>query len=91
MKTNLCNVYSIEYQVTILNSGSQPIEIIEISVQCTLEPSQLRQVLQWSADNIQAQLPLAPGAAGSFTLYLHGFSDFIAPPRNEGMSLTFCP
>lgn len=57
--------------------------MLEITAQCVLDPSQLRQVLQWSADNIQAQLPLPPGASASFTLYLHGCAEFIAPPRSE--------
>ncbi|XP_026288363.2 protein brunelleschi isoform X1 [Frankliniella occidentalis] len=74
---------STECQVTILNSGSQPIELLEISAQCVLDPSQLKQVLQWSADNIQAQLPLHPGASASFTLYLHGHAEYIAPPRSD--------
>lgn len=74
---------SDEFQVTIINTGSQPIELVEITAQCVLDPSQLRQVLQWSADNIQAQLPLPAGASASFTLYLHGCAEFIAPPRNN--------
>lgn len=74
---------STECQLTILNSGSQPIGLLEISAQCVLDPSQLRQVLQWSADNIQAQLPLPPGGSASLTLYLHGYAEFLAPPRND--------
>ncbi|XP_049774968.1 protein brunelleschi [Schistocerca cancellata] len=68
-----------ECSVSISNVGEQPIEMLEVSVQSTLEPSVQQKVFQWSQENLQAQLPLQPGATASFTVYLYCVADFLSP------------
>ncbi|XP_066993209.1 protein brunelleschi [Anabrus simplex] len=78
---------SAECSVTLSNIGEQPIEMLEVSVQSALEPSVQQQVFQWSQENLQAQLPLQPGATASFTIYLYSVADFLSPVENEMSSL----
>jgi hypothetical protein len=63
--------------VTLSNVGDLAIEMVEVSVHSTLEPSVQEQVFQWSQENLQAQLPLQPGADASFTIYLYSLADFL--------------
>jgi hypothetical protein len=65
--------------VTLSNVGELLIEMVEVSVHSTLEPSVQQQVFQWSQENLQAQLPLQPGADASFTIYLYSLADFLTP------------
>lgn len=65
--------------MTLSNVGELPIEMVEVSVHSTLEPSIQQQVFQWSQENLQAQLPLQPGADASFTIYLYSVADFLTP------------
>ena len=41
----------------------------------------LHEVLVWQQDNLQSQLPLAPGAQACFTVYIHGASSFLPPDK----------
>ncbi|KDR24045.1 NIK- and IKBKB-binding protein-like protein [Zootermopsis nevadensis] len=68
---------SAECSVTLSNVGDLPIEMVEVSVHSTLEPLTQEQVFQWSQENLQAQLPLQPGADASFTVYLYSLADFL--------------
>jgi hypothetical protein len=70
---------SAEISVTLRNVGELPIEMVEVSVHSTLESSIQQQVFQWSQENLQAQLPLQPGADASFTIYLYSLADFLTP------------
>lgn len=65
--------------MTLSNVGDLPIEMVEVSVHSTLEPLTQEQVFQWSQENLQAQLPLQPGADASFTVYLYSLADFLTP------------
>ncbi|XP_069696670.1 protein brunelleschi isoform X2 [Periplaneta americana] len=70
---------STECSVTLSNVGELAIEMVEVSVHSTLEPTMQQQVFQWSQENLQAQLPLQPGATASFTIYLYSLADFLTP------------
>ncbi|KAJ9597832.1 hypothetical protein L9F63_011327, partial [Diploptera punctata] len=70
---------SAECNVTLSNVGDLPIEMVEVTVHSALEPSVQQQVFQWSQENLQAQLPLQPGATASFTIYLYSLADFLMP------------
>ncbi|XP_015605441.1 protein brunelleschi [Cephus cinctus] len=75
---------SSECTITITNVGQVPIEMIEISVQSTLDAPTESKIFNWSDENLKTQLPLQPGASASLTLYLYAVVDFLAPTsRNE--------
>nr|CAD7455127.1 unnamed protein product [Timema tahoe] len=67
---------SAECSVVLNNVGTTPVDLLEVSVESGFDSSQ---VFQWSHDNLQAQLPLLPGASASFTLYLNSMHEFLAP------------
>lgn len=48
----------------------------------------LKKVFVWNQENVDAQLPLAPGAHACFTLYVRGASDFLPLSQSE---LPFSP
>lgn len=75
---------SAECSVTLSNVGEQPIEMLEVSVQSTLDSAVQQQMFQWSQENLQAQLPLQPGATASFTVYVYSVVDFLSPAIDTG-------
>nr|CAD7393996.1 unnamed protein product [Timema cristinae] len=80
---------SAECSVVLNNVGTTPVDLLEVSVESGFDSSQ---VFQWSHDNLQAQLPLLPGASASFTLYLNSMHEFLAPTsyfEHDASSLPF--
>lgn len=67
--------------MTITNSGQVPIEMIEVSVQSTLDASTEAKVFEWSDENLLTQLPLQPEANASITLYMYAATNFITPSQ----------
>ncbi|XP_063226452.1 protein brunelleschi isoform X2 [Bacillus rossius redtenbacheri] len=65
---------SAEVSVVLANVGAEPVDWVDVSLD-----SLQRQVFQWSQENLQAQLPLAPAASASLTLYLRSVHDFVLP------------
>ncbi|XP_043670547.1 protein brunelleschi [Vespula pensylvanica] len=75
---------SAECTITITNVGQVPIEMIELSVQSTLDTVTEGKIFKWSDENLMTQLPLQPRTSASLTLYLYAATDFIAPvSRND--------
>lgn len=72
-------IYSAECTITLTNIGQVPIEMIEVSIQSTLDAATEGKIFKWSDENLKTQLPLPPGASASLTLYLYAATDFIAP------------
>ena len=83
-------VSSCECSITLRNVSSQPIEMLEISVESVLEEVHIRQMIEWDDNLVKSRLPVLPGAASTFTLHLHGVADFIAPFRPDGTYLFMC-
>lgn len=65
--------------LTITNSGAEPIEMLELSLQTKLDRESERSLIQWSPDDLQSQLPLPPGGAASIALQVHGQAPFLVP------------
>lgn len=76
--------FSAECTITITNVGQVPIEMIELSVQSTLDTVTEGKIFKWSDENLMTQLPLQPCTSASLTLYLHAATDFIAPVSRNG-------
>ncbi|XP_043267833.1 protein brunelleschi isoform X2 [Venturia canescens] len=77
---------SSECTITLTNTGLVSIEIIELSMQSTLDAITEEKIFKWSEENLKMQLPLQPGASASITLYLYAATDFIAPTAHNQMS-----
>lgn len=76
--------YSAECTITITNIGQVPIEMIELSVQSTLDAVTESKIFKWSEENLMTQLPLQPGNSASITLYLFAATDFVASSSRNG-------
>ncbi len=86
---NFLHFYSIECEVTLNNTSKEPVEQVEMSLDSKLHPDLLHKVFVWNKENLESQLPLAPGCQACFTLYIHGASDFL-PLSQSGESLGIC-
>lgn len=62
-----------------------PIEMVEISVQSTLDSLTEGKVFKWSDENLRTQLPLQPQASASVTLYMYAAMDFVVPQSHHGI------
>lgn len=67
--------------------GQVAIEMVEISIQSTLDSLTESKVFHWCDKNLQAALPLQPEASTSITLYMHGAMDFVVPQVLHGNHL----
>ncbi|XP_070378811.1 trafficking protein particle complex subunit 9 isoform X4 [Dermacentor albipictus] len=65
--------------LTITNSGAEPIEMLELSLQTKLDRESERSLIQWSTEDLLSQLPLPPGGAASIALQVHGQAPFLVP------------
>ncbi|XP_058810666.1 protein brunelleschi isoform X1 [Phymastichus coffea] len=78
-----------ECTITITNVSQVPIEMVEISVQSTLDNLTEAKVFTWSDENLQAQLPLQPQASACITLYMYAAIDFVVPHSQHEISSTY--
>ncbi|XP_070171245.1 protein brunelleschi [Polyergus mexicanus] len=80
---------SAECTITITNIGQVPIEMVELSVQSTLDAITESKIFKWSEENLLTQLPLQSGNSASITLYLFAATDFVTSfIRNDITSST---
>ncbi|XP_014228052.1 protein brunelleschi [Trichogramma pretiosum] len=75
---------SAECTITITNVGQVPVEMVDISVQSTLDSLTKSKVFRWSEEDLQTQLPLQPQTSASITLYMHAAMDFVVPTSRHG-------
>lgn len=71
-----------ECTITLTNTGKVPVESIELNLESRIE-KYTNDIFSWSQSNLLSQLPIAPGASASFTVYVHGVGDFIGPRSSE--------
>lgn len=67
-----------------MNIGQVPIEMVELSVQSTLDVVTESKIFKWSEENLMTQLPLQSGNSASLTLYLFSATDFVASSIRNG-------
>lgn len=51
---------------------------MEVKVESLLEPNLQKQIVQWNDQELQEQLPLAPGDTACLPLHLYGAANFLA-------------
>ncbi|KAL6435603.1 hypothetical protein ACFW04_005506 [Cataglyphis niger] len=81
---------SAECTITITNIGQVPIEMIELSVQSTLDAVTESKIFKWSEENLMTQLPLQPDNSASITLYLFAATDFVASSSRNDITSSTC-
>lgn len=59
------------------NTSSSSVEFIELTVDSLLEPNLQQQIMQWSQETVQDQLPLTAGATIDLPLHLFGAANFL--------------
>lgn len=74
---------SRECTITLKNTGKEMVERIEISVQVKLDKFKESSFFTWSQENLEMQLPIAPGNSACFTLYINGLGEFVYPAQKK--------
>ncbi|XP_013391061.1 trafficking protein particle complex subunit 9 [Lingula anatina] len=69
---------SFECQVMLTNTGSYPIEVVELALDSKGKDKEMDEVFVWNMESLQSQLPIAPGSHACFTIFIHGVSNFIS-------------
>ncbi|XP_033113027.1 trafficking protein particle complex subunit 9-like isoform X2 [Anneissia japonica] len=72
---NLLEGESYGCQVVLSNTGKVPVETV--SLELTNSEFVPKDCFTWSEENIETQLPLAPGAKLLFTVYIKAIGDFL--------------
>ncbi|XP_046397297.1 protein brunelleschi isoform X2 [Ischnura elegans] len=86
---------SQECTITISNSGRVPIEMLNVTmagvegvwggeIPSSDSDEDEGKMFRWSKENVASQLPIAPGASASFTLYLYAAGKFLGGLPPEG-------
>ncbi|GFO45747.1 trafficking protein particle complex subunit 9, partial [Plakobranchus ocellatus] len=70
---------STECVVTVKNTSEQVVEMLSVKLNAKSDQDPVHQVISWSEENVQAQLPLEPGCQLCFSLVINGISDFLVP------------
>lgn len=71
-----------ECTIRLKNTGTIPVEFLDVSVESMLEQNLQRQIIQWDRQSVQEYLPLNTGSAATFSLNLFGAANFLAQPSN---------
>ncbi|XP_071451117.1 protein brunelleschi [Hetaerina americana] len=93
--TSLYAGESQECTITITNSGRVPIEMLNVTmagiegiwggeIPSSDSDEDEGKMFRWSKENVASQLPIAPGASASFTLYLYAAGKFLGGLPLEG-------
>lgn len=68
---------SLQCIMKLKNTSSSPVEFVELTVDSLLEPNLQQQIIQWSQETVQNQLPLTAGATIDLPLHLFGAANFL--------------
>ncbi|XP_026321258.1 protein brunelleschi [Hyposmocoma kahamanoa] len=74
---SLYNGESQECTMKITNTSAVPIEYLELSIQSNMDNQLQSKVFQWSNEDIQTQLPIAPNDTATIVMKLYGEADFL--------------
>ncbi|KAJ2945686.1 hypothetical protein O0L34_g525 [Tuta absoluta] len=74
---SLHNGESTECTMRITNTSAVPIEYLDLAIQSNMDAQLQSKVFQWSNDEIQAQLPIAPNDTATVVMKLYGEADFL--------------
>lgn len=76
---SLYNGEETECKVTITNTGTVPIDYLEVSMHSALVPDVQNKIFKWSDEDLKKCLPLQPQCSASMVLSLYGEADFLGP------------
>lgn len=68
----------MDYYLKIKNVGSISIDLLEISIESTIEPSLKNNIIQVDSDNIKDYLPVAPNTEIMLGVHLTGALNFLS-------------
>lgn len=68
----------MNYNLKITNIGSIPIDLLEISIESTIEHSLKNSIIQIDVDNIPNQLPIASKSEIVLGIHLTGALNFLS-------------
>lgn len=71
-------LFSVDYNLKITNIGSIPIDLLEISIESTIEHSLKNSIIQIDVDNIPNQLPIASKSEIVLGIHLTGALNFLS-------------
>ncbi|XP_072944663.1 protein brunelleschi isoform X1 [Epargyreus clarus] len=74
---SLYNGESTECTIKITNTSNVPIEYLDLAIQSNMDNQLQSKVFQWSNEDVQAQLPIAPNAVATIVMNLYGEADFL--------------
>lgn len=77
--------------LTLTNCGAEPIEMLELSLQTKLDRETERNLIDWSPNDLQSQLPVPPGGVASLALQVHGQAPFLVSGGSPEGSHTALP
>ncbi|CAN8000592.1 unnamed protein product [Ixodes hexagonus] len=78
---------SHECLFTLTNTGSEPIESIETTLQTKLDKESEQAMFAWGAEELTSQLPIPAGGSAAFTLHVTGQGHFLAPAAGKSPTL----
>lgn len=71
-------LFSMEYNLQMINVGSIPIDLLEISIESTIEQSFKNNIIQIDTEHIKNNLPLAPKSEIVLNIHLTGALNFLS-------------
>lgn len=71
-------LFSMEYNLQMINVGSIPIDLLEISIESTIEQSFKNNIIQIDTEHINNNLPLAPKSEIVLNIHLTGALNFLS-------------
>ncbi|XP_029835060.2 protein brunelleschi isoform X1 [Ixodes scapularis] len=74
---------SHECLFTLTNTGKEPIESLETTLQTKLDKESEQAMFAWGAEELTSQLPIPAGGSASFTLHVTGRGHFLAPTAGK--------
>lgn len=74
---SLYNGESTDFTIRITNTSNVPIEYLELSIQSNTDSQLQSKIFQYSNEEIQSQLPIAPDSTATIAMKLYGEADFL--------------
>lgn len=71
-------IFSLDYKLKITNVGSIPIDLLEVSIESTIEQSLKNSIIQVDTEIIQEYLPFSPKSEIVLGIHLTGALNFLS-------------
>lgn len=71
-------IFSIDYNLKITNVGSIAIDLLEVSIESTIEPTLKNSIIRVDTENIKDYLPILPNSETVLGIHLTGALNFLS-------------